>query len=87
VSLLAIAALLNCSNGPPGEDTLCENATDCDADDYCERSDCDAVGFCVNRPAGCGTPQPPVCGCDGQTYAGVCEAHRAGTDVDHDGAC
>jgi hypothetical protein len=87
VSLALLATTPGCSNGPPAEDTPCENATDFDPDDYGERSDCDAIGFCVNWPTACGPPEPDVCGFSGETCAGACEEHRAGTDVDHAGAC
>ncbi len=59
--------------------------------DYPDGSYCggdDSTGVCIPRPDSC--PEPtcrPVCGCDGNTYCGDCEAHAAGTDVLREGAC
>jgi hypothetical protein len=65
----------------------CENeaATYCDwEEDNCGSND--TLGTCRPRPDSCGIAVE-VCGCDGVTYQGECEAARAGTDIVHAGAC
>lgn len=52
---------------------------------YCEKEtgDCDGEGVCRKKPTNC--PQylvfNPICGCDGEEYAGECDAHQAGVNV------
>ncbi len=46
-----------------------------------------ALGRCVARPTSCPPVTQPVCGCDGVTYASLCEARRAGVDTAAEGAC
>jgi hypothetical protein len=45
------------------------------------------IGLCAPRPHHCPSVSEPVCGCDGKTYTNVCEAVRAGTSIEHRGAC
>lgn len=68
----------------------CEaSGTSCELGDYCERGTgrCHGPGRCLARPVECAEAIERVCGCDAVTYDSECEAHRAGTPVDHSGAC
>lgn len=47
----------------------------------------DAGGTCVAVPATCPTQGPPVCGCNGTTYANECEIIKANAQPDHQGTC
>jgi hypothetical protein len=79
----------------PGPEPGCLTNADCLQGEYCHlETGCVATaaapGACRQRPDGCplyATPPPPVCGCDGKTYDGACEAERAGVNVAHQGAC
>jgi Kazal-type serine protease inhibitor domain len=54
----------------------CASNLDCHDDEYCASDACVGIGTCEPRPpAGCG---PPVCGCDGNTYPGACDAAHVG---------
>ena len=74
-------------------DTGCTSNDHCSSSQYCEMGPgCGkgAPGICVTRPGSCPKyfiPPPPVCGCDGQTYGGTCEAHSRGVSINHEGAC
>jgi Kazal-type serine protease inhibitor domain len=65
----------------------------CGADEVCVSNSAarcgrgGSQGSCFQRPDSCPAEHTTVCGCDGRTYDGKCAAQRAGTDVDHDGAC
>ena len=68
----------------------CERNDDCGPAKYCAkpRGDCTGTGSCEPRPEGmCPLSIIAVCGCDGVTYSGPCEAARAGVNVAHVGAC
>jgi Kazal-type serine protease inhibitor domain len=64
-----------------------------DSTTYCHFADgvCsagNATGTCDPIPTTCaGAAAAPVCGCDGKTYASLCEAQLAGTSVAASGAC
>ncbi len=47
----------------------------------------DPAGTCVAVPATCPKQGPPVCGCNGTTYANECELIKANAQPDHQGAC
>jgi len=47
----------------------------------------DLAGNCVTVPAICPKQGPPVCGCNGQTYANECELLKAGVRPDRKGDC
>ena len=47
----------------------------------------DLAGTCVPVPATCPKQGPPICGCDGKTYANECELLKAGVRPDRLGAC
>ena len=74
-------------------DNGCASAKDCAGDEYCELGPgCGkgAPGACIKRPGSCPKylqPPPAVCGCDGKTYGGGCEAHKNGVSVDYEGVC
>jgi hypothetical protein len=65
----------------------------CEANEWCSFGDvpdgaaADFTGVCKPRPELCIQVVAPVCGRDGVTYSSECEAHVAGVDVDHEGAC
>lgn len=47
----------------------------------------DLAGTCVPVPETCPKQGPPICGCDGVTYANECELLKAGARPDRQGAC
>lgn len=47
----------------------------------------DLAGTCVAVPETCPKQGPPICGCDGKTYANECELLKAGVRPDRRGAC
>jgi hypothetical protein len=47
----------------------------------------DLAGVCVAVPETCPKQGPPVCGCNGQTYANECELLKAGVRPEKRGAC
>ncbi len=67
----------------------CTDNTECSKTEYCAKvnGDCSGTGQCEPRPTLCPLVFKPVCGCDGVTYVNSCEAHHAGVNVLHDGAC
>ena len=79
-------SVLACEDHAPGPD--CSEGH-CEPNEYCATPEgaCDAPGTCVPRPEVCTADYAPTCGCDGVTYPNSCEAARAGTSVDHGGAC
>jgi hypothetical protein len=47
----------------------------------------DQPGHCIARPWSCPPSTDTVCGCDGQTYPSLCDAHAALTAVASNGPC
>ena len=71
--------------------SACASNTDCPPDRYCAKDvgDCNGVGTCSEIPPGpCyELVYQPVCGCDGVTYDGVCDASLAGVSVAYYAPC
>ncbi len=68
----------------------CTSSATCGAGYYCDKAygDCNGQGMCEPVPTEeCPQTFAPVCGCDGVTYAGECEAAKALTSVAHVTAC
>ncbi|MFT3924218.1 MAG: hypothetical protein QM778_16910 [Myxococcales bacterium] len=65
----------------------------CGADEYCAYmpgwscGSADATAVCLPRPEGCDDIYLPVCGCNNQQYANLCEANAAGQGVRSLSAC
>jgi hypothetical protein len=47
----------------------------------------DLSGTCIAAPETCPKQGPPICGCNGQTYANECELAKAGVRPDRKGNC
>lgn len=47
----------------------------------------DQFGVCRSRPEVCPKSFIPVCGCDGKTYPGSCEAAQHGVSTAYVGSC
>ena len=76
------------AQGRPPRDTSCRTNAECGTSEFCEhRGGCRSPGICRPRPEFCIEIYQPVCGCDGQTYASTCHAHRAGVSVARPGEC
>jgi len=75
----------------------CFSNDDCAEGEYCEgEGPCDSEGTCTSVFAipcpleidlATGIPSKPVCGCNGVTYQGSCQASNAGQRIAHDGVC
>lgn len=69
----------------------CHANTDCLVTEFCQKamSPCAPAspGTCELRPTTCSGVYSPQCGCDGTTYTNVCNANKAGTNVEHAGVC
>ncbi len=68
----------------------CFTSEECGAGFYCAAppGHCRDPGACDKRPAACPADLfDPVCGCDGTTYPGPCEAAAAGVRVAAPGTC
>jgi Kazal-type serine protease inhibitor domain len=71
----------------------CRTNADCPSPDlYCNGPGCDALGFCVPRPAAesCAPNDAAidlVCGCDGMTYGGLCRLQLEGVRLVRFGLC
>lgn len=79
----------------PPPPSHCIDNQDCDPGEYCHLDPGECLlasaqsGECRQRPKSC--PHwavcPWICGCDGISYCGGCEAQQAGTNVAHNGKC
>jgi hypothetical protein len=83
-----------CTSSGQGQGETCGGiaALECAAGLFCDypAGTCnwgDPSGVCVSLPATCPQTFAAVCGCDGVTYSGECEATKAGARVDHVGGC
>ncbi len=75
----------------------CFSNDDCADGEYCEgEGACDSEGTCKPILAlpclsgidhATGIPSRPVCGCNGVTYQGWCQASSSGQRIAHDGMC
>jgi len=86
----ALRAAVNVAYEGPCGPFLCggPSGIQCAPTQYCAAADCDAIGFCVDRPESCDTRLgTPVCGCDRKTYESACAAHAAGVTVFVRNAC
>ena len=76
------------SGGMPGN---CTDDDDCDADEYCKKTSCDAAsGNCTERGPDClgaTAAFDPICGCDGITYWNTCAIEHEGESVASKGEC
>jgi len=89
-----IAKYGECAGAGQGEGQTCGGiaALECAAGLWCDypAGTCnwgDPSGVCVTLPETCPMTFAAVCGCDGKTYSGECEATKAGVRVDHVGGC
>lgn len=84
----AMAGVSVSTNGPCV--TQCTSNGMCNATEYCAKgfADCDGQGLCEPIPPGqCPAVFVPVCGCDGNTYAGTCVAAQNRVNVASIGEC
>jgi hypothetical protein len=76
---------------PPTEEEPTElcNGVVCGGGEYCQYQEgtCGGAGACLNRYAVCTSSQEALCGCDGATYMGRCDAQQAGANIAHLGGC
>lgn len=66
-----IAVAPSCEKEPPSEEIICIDESRAQSDYFCTMYCCD----------------PPVCGCNGETYDNACEAEAAGVISWEEGAC
>lgn len=81
-----------CKGLPPIR--ICGGSTGaaCPSGEYCDYGDgsCPTGGVsgkCAQKPLGCPDVLAPVCGCNGQTYRNICDAHQNGVTIDTIGEC
>jgi hypothetical protein len=71
---------------PPGSPG-CADGLYCEFGDFQGCGFADAPGVCAHIPIECQRDWNPVCGCDMQTYANACAAHKAGWSLFAPGEC
>lgn len=86
---LVVAELpASADGGKPMMEGPCVDSSDCEADEYCEASTCDAVaGRCQRTPAFCDAALAPRCGCNGVTYWNDCLRRASGVRSSAPGPC
>lgn len=70
----------------------CQDSSECQVDERCDKADgdCTGTGVCEFRPppSACSYYDPsPVCGCNGQTFTNFCFAWSAGESIACQNAC
>lgn len=71
----------------------CQSDADCGELEYCKTPPgaCGGSGACATRPslviATCVQSGTVYCGCDGTTYANLCQPAIHGVSIDHEGPC
>jgi hypothetical protein len=81
---------VNVAHEGPCPPPPCQETSECEPDEYCEKTlgDCEGTGVCMSRPQTCYPTGPPVCGCDGVDYPSPCVAAKGGgVSVNHEGEC
>jgi hypothetical protein len=71
-----------------GATATCQSNDDCAETEFCKKADgdCNGMGVCEITPDFCiGFDQ--VCGCDGMTHSGECQANTQRTSIDFRGEC
>jgi hypothetical protein len=79
------------SDDRPQEGDPCLGDEGCASPLFCAADGCldDTQGSCiVTADLDCsGELESPVCGCDGETYANRCEAHKKRRNIEFNGPC
>ncbi len=89
IALAAGGLLLAAPRAKAGPHHHCADNSGCGRRHYCYTGpgNCDAEGYCTERPQVCFELYIPVCGCDGRTYTNSCFAAMAGVNVAYSGVC
>lgn len=81
--------LLSCVALAASQEHKCGVGIPCPLGQYCAYAPgkCGGSGVCQIPPTMCPELYAPMCGCDGKTYSGPCQAFAAGVSVKSVGAC